>query len=206
VSVEAAAASIFECPLENFAFKPNCKLTQVEISSFSESPAVKSICIPGSIQLISRYFFEKCTSLSNVTFKQPSSLRQLESGVVSLRNFLTVDHVNRHQFASLVDVTFEPNWISTRIDNEAFRRCTSLKSIWIPTSVQTLSRMSFHSCITLVDATFEPDLKLGILKSINIIRSFVRLRCEFSQAIQGGAGDAEISQRIDSWQIISPYC
>jgi hypothetical protein len=60
-----------------------------------------------------------------------------------------------------VAIAFEADSAVNRIDNSAFRRFSSLKSICIPASVGTLPESCFTSCTSLQRVTFEPASKLS---------------------------------------------
>jgi hypothetical protein len=61
---------------------------------------------------------------------------------------------------TLSSVIFEPGSRLSRIENEAFRGCTVLASICIPSSVETLGGSCFWGCRSLSTLTFESDSRL----------------------------------------------
>jgi hypothetical protein len=69
-----------------------------------------------------------------------------------------VETIERSCFSrckSLSTVTFESGSKLISIDQKAFEDCSSLRSISIPPSVQTLSYCAFLDCKALLTVTFE---------------------------------------------------
>jgi hypothetical protein len=66
--------------LSSVTFEQNSRLTRIENRTFCDCKALKSICIPESIQRIERYWYNS-SSLTRVTFESGASLvRMIDSG------------------------------------------------------------------------------------------------------------------------------
>jgi hypothetical protein len=61
-------------------------------------------------------------------------------------------------------LTFEPCSKVSILGPSAFLSCSSLQSICIPSSVQTISDSCFAFCPTLSNVAFEPDSQISILE------------------------------------------
>jgi hypothetical protein len=63
----------------------------------------------------------------------------------------------------LSSVAFEAGSTLLRIESCAFYECSSLSSIWIPSSVEELWDHCFGECQALRRVTFEPGSKFSVV-------------------------------------------
>ena len=119
--------------LLNVSFENDSNLKSIGYRAFSHCAALVSIEIPASVETIGQLAFESCESLTNVSFETGSHLRAIEGGEAG-------------EFGKGV-----------------FYYCTSLMSIEIPASVESIGKTAFKECRSLTFVTFE---KNSHLKSI----------------------------------------
>jgi hypothetical protein len=143
--------------------------------SFSDCLALKWICIPNRVGILSSKCFWKCESLREVTFESDSKLDRIESEVFRSCSSLCSICIPRsvtilcsecfQRCISLREITFESDSKLARIESEVFVYCSSLSSICIPRSVTILCSKCFQDCGSLRDVTFESDSKLDRIES-----------------------------------------
>jgi hypothetical protein len=63
--------------------------------------------------------------------------------------------------AKLSDVSFEPGYKASVLGKSAFSGCTSLQSIWIPSSIEIISQLCFNNCRKLESIVLEAGWKLS---------------------------------------------
>ena len=102
--------------------------------AFSDCTSLTSIEIPASVETIESTAFKRCTALTTVTFEKGSQLKTIEGGDV---------------FSDYYG---------------AFSDCTSLTSIEIPASVETIGSTAFERCTALTTVTFEKGSQLKIIE------------------------------------------
>ena len=143
-------------------------LTAIGTQAFCGSSLV-SISIPAGVKTIGNGTFNLCTSLQTVTFEKGSQLKAFENssgwgGVFQSCTSLTtieipasVETIKYSAFngcTSLKTVTFEKGSELKTIEGYyqfygAFSDCTSLTSIEIPASVETIGICAFSDCTSL---------------------------------------------------------
>ena len=101
---------------------------------FSDCTALTSIEIPASVETIEAAAFKDCSSLATVTFENGSQLKTIGGG-------------NSHSYSS-----------------GAFSYCSSLTSIEIPASVETIKASAFKGCSSLATVTFENGSQLKTIE------------------------------------------
>ena len=144
-SIESSAFS--DCAqLSNVFFEENAQLTRIGggfsgsfgYGAFQNCKKLKEIQIPASVEIIEAAAFNRCTSLSRITFERGSNLKTIGGGGNVSKGGLTV--ISYHG---------------------AFSQCTALTAIEIPASVEVIEPAAFNECTSLVSVIFEKDSRLS---------------------------------------------
>jgi len=154
---------------------------------FSDCTALTSIEIPASVETIEAAAFKGCSSLATVTFENGSQLKTIGGGSYSSGAFsdctaltsieipASVETIEAAAFkdcSSLATVTFENGSQLKTIGGGnshsyyygAFSYCSSLTSIEIPASVETIKASAFKGCSSLATVTFENGSQLKTIE------------------------------------------
>jgi len=108
--------------------------------AFSDCSSLTSIEIPASVETIEATAFKRCSKLATVTFEKGSQLKTIGGGYSSSSHFGTYSDYYG-----------------------AFSDCSSLTSIEIPASVETIEATAFSDCSKLATVTFEKGSQLKII-------------------------------------------
>ena len=154
--------------------------------AFSYCTALTSIEIPASVETIGASAFKGCSKLATVTFEKESQLKTIGGGysepnyygvfsdctaLTSIEIPASVETIEAAAFkdcSSLATVTFENGSQLKTIGGGnshsyyygAFSYCSSLTSIEIPASVETIKASAFKGCSSLATVTFENGSQL----------------------------------------------
>ena len=154
--------------------------------AFSYCTALTSIEIPASVETIGASAFKGCSKLATVTFEKESQLKTIGGGysepnyygvfsdctaLTSIEIPASVETIEAAAFqycSSLATVTFEKGSQLKTIGGGdfpsyyygAFSYCSSLTSIEIPASVETIKASAFKGCSSLATVTFENGSQL----------------------------------------------
>ncbi len=200
-SVETIEATTFKgcSKLATVTFEKSSKLKtirggEVDCGAFLDCSSLTSIEIPASVETIEAAAFKGCSKLATVTFEKGSKLKTIGGGYSGGPNYYgafldcssltsieipasveTIEATAFKRCSKLATVTFEKGSKLKTIGGgfDSFSRdyygvfsdCTSLTSIKIPASVETIEEYAFHNCSKLTDVTFEKGSKLETIGS-----------------------------------------
>ena len=149
--------------------------------AFSDCTALTSIEIPASVETIGNTAFSDCSSLATVTFEKGSRLKTIGNNayyrctsLTSIEIPASVETIEKKAFfhcSKLTTITFEKGSLLKTIGggyyssyyHGAFSDCSSLTSIEIPASVETIEATAFKRCSKLTTVTFEKGSQLKII-------------------------------------------
>ncbi len=142
------------------------------------------VTIPASVETISTTTFSGCSQLKRVMFEAGSQLKVIPERTFASLPLIAMEipaNVEVIETAAFIDclylavVTFEKgshlniikgwesNYIGGFFGHGAFANCTSLTSIEIPASVETIETSAFSGCSSLSKVTFENQSRLKII-------------------------------------------
>ena len=150
-SVEAIESGAFcDCTaLTNVTFEKGSRLKMIwgmyswdDYGTFADCTSLTSIEIPASVETIGAATFQNCTALTSVTFEKGSRLKMIWGNSIAYSYY------------------------------GAFADCTSLTSIEIPASVETIGAATFMGCTALTTVTFEKGSQLKMIRGTNSLYSY----------------------------------
>ena len=124
--------------------------------AFSDCTALTSIEIPASVTTIEAAAFKGCSSLTTVTFEQGSQLKTIAGGYYESSSSYYYGAFSGCSSLTSIEI---PASVET-IGSCAFSGCTSLTAIEIPASVTTIGTTAFKGCSKLATVTFEKGSRL----------------------------------------------
>ena len=146
---------------------------------------LRSVVIPTNVTTVGYSAFKRCSSLTTVTFEKESQLKTIGgdyyygafsdcTALTSIEIPASVETIGNTAFAycsKLATVTFEKGsqlkiiggGYSSSYYYGAFLGCSSLTSIEIPASVETIEATAFKRCSKLTTVTFEKGSQLKII-------------------------------------------
>jgi hypothetical protein len=153
-------------------FTPGSHIVNFCELAFAAS-ALQSICIPSSVETISKSCFNHCADLSQLAFDTGSKLsipgESAFARCSSLQSICLPSSIealpSRCFFgcSRLSTVTFERGSVVRILGERAFGDCMQLRSISIPSTVAIIDMDCFSNCSRLSTVAFEPGSRLSII-------------------------------------------
>ena len=186
-SVETIGNTAFsDCSsLATVTFEKGSRLKTIGNNAYYRCTSLTSIEIPASVETIEKKAFMHCSSLATVTFEKGSQLKTIAgdsydgafsdcTALTSIEIPASVETIEATAFqfcSKLATVTFEKGsqlkiiggGYSSSYYYGAFLGCSSLTSIEIPASVETIEATAFQFCSKLTTVTFEKGSQLKII-------------------------------------------
>ena len=186
-SVETIGNTAFsDCSsLATVTFEKGSRLKTIGNNAYYRCTSLTSIEIPASVETIEKKAFMHCSSLATVTFEKGSQLKTIAgdsydgafsdcTALTSIEIPASVETIEATAFkrcSKLATVTFEKGSQLKTIGggyyssyyHGAFSDCSSLTSIEIPASVETIEATAFSDCSKLATVTFEKGSQLKII-------------------------------------------
>ena len=186
-SVETIGNTAFsDCSsLATVTFEKGSRLKTIGNNAYYRCTSLTSIEIPASVETIEKKAFMHCSSLATVTFEKGSQLKTIAgdsydgafsdcTALTSIEIPASVETIEATAFkrcSKLTTITFEKGSLLKTIGggyyssyyHGAFSDCSSLTSIEIPTSVETIEATAFSDCSKLATVTFEKGSQLKII-------------------------------------------
>ncbi len=143
--------------LETVTFEENSIIRKMGHGVFRYCTSLKSIEIPASVETMGSSAFENCSSLKSIEI--PANVEKIDS--CAFKGCTLLESVTFEANSTLKSIAggYEVN-VYDGSSNGAFENCTSLKSIEIPASVETIGDGTFRDCTSLETVTFEAGSKL----------------------------------------------
>ena len=170
-SVETIGNTAFsDCSsLATVTFEKGSRLKTIGNNAYYRCTSLTSIEIPASVETIEKKAFMHCSSLATVTFEKGSQLKTIAgdsydgafsdcTALTSIEIPASVETIEATAFkrcSKLTTITFEKGSLLKTIGggyyssyyHGAFSDCSSLTSIEIPASVETIEATAFKRCI-----------------------------------------------------------
>ena len=186
-SVETIGNTAFsDCSsLATVTFEKGSRLKTIGNNAYYRCTSLTSIEIPASVETIEKKAFMHCSSLATVTFEKGSQLKTIAgdsydgafsdcTALTSIEIPASVETIEATAFkrcSKLTTITFEKGSQLKTIGggyyssyyHGAFSDCSSLTSIEIPASVETIEATAFKRCSKLTTVTFEKGSQLKII-------------------------------------------
>ena len=186
-SVETIGNTAFsDCSsLATVTFEKGSRLKTIGNNAYYRCTSLTSIEIPASVETIEKKAFMHCSSLATVTFEKGSQLKTIAgdsydgafsdcTALTSIEIPASVETIEATAFkrcSKLTTITFEKGSLLKTIGggyyssyyHGAFSDCSSLTSIEIPASVETIEATAFLLCSKLTTVTFEKGSQLKII-------------------------------------------
>lgn len=137
-------------------------------NTFRNQTGLTSVYIPSTVKYIFSSAFSGCTSLTSVTM--PNSLELLGSNIFANTPWFNAQPDGPIYFGNTLYVYKNPSSMpagtnivvkdgTTHIASSAFRNCTNLSSIHIPSSVTSIGYYTFSGCTNLTSIVIPNSVK-----------------------------------------------
>ncbi len=158
------------------AFEIPLGVTSLGDYAFSQCTSLTEVTIPSGVTSIGWGTFSYCTSLSEITI--PSSVESISGPAFLGTPWLEILQSENNGIATASDGTkfaIDIPTTITKIDltnvkviaGNAFYNCSSLSSVTIPSSVESIGRDAFSNCNSLNSVTFEASDSVWTLDDSN---------------------------------------
>ncbi len=136
-------------------------VTSIPNYAFYNCTSLTNVTIPSSVLSIGSYAFLNCTSITEVnylgTIKDWCNIEFCNSSSNSL--YYAKSNALRINGEEVTEITEEMLDGVTSIPNSAFCNCTSLTSITIPLSVQSIGKYAFYNCTSITEVNYLGTIK-----------------------------------------------
>jgi hypothetical protein len=196
--------------IRSVRFEPNSRLKMIRDWAFRGCRNLASISIPASVEVIDRFSFFECRSLTKVTFARDSRLRYIDgfgkcTSLSRIEIPASTEKISSLAFSecrSLTEVIFSAD--SRLREVNGFRRCKSLSRIEIPVSTETIGPSAVSECSGLTAVLFSADSCLRYIDGFGKCTSLSRIEIPASTqkisplAFSGCTGLTEVIFSADS--------
>jgi hypothetical protein len=138
-------------------------VTGIGIAAFYGCESLQRITIPSNVKVIERSAFRYCTNLSTINL--PSALTNIHPGAFTNTAWLNrkpagVVYINNMAYTfsgAPSSITVKKN--TSKICDEAFNGCTSLKKVKIQSGVKSIGAFAFYNCPSLSSVSISSSVK-----------------------------------------------
>lgn len=159
--------------LTTFSYFDGSKVTKIGNYAFRKCSKLASISLPSTLTSIGSYAFKDCSNLQKVNNLQKTTVDSLDGTFNNCSKLSSISFPSTVK--TLTNGAFENNSALTTIDlsgctglkaigNNAFKGCTNLKTVYMPSSLETLGEYAFYDCKNLTGTYMFKNCKS--LKSI----------------------------------------
>ena len=135
----------------------------IGMAAFYGCESLQRVSIPSSVTAIERSAFRYCTNLASITI--PSSLTNIQPGAFTNTAWLSkksagVVYINNMAYTyngSPSSISIKKN--TSKICDEAFNSCTSLKKVTIGSGVKSIGAFAFYNCSSLSSVSIPSTVK-----------------------------------------------
>ncbi|CAJ1959925.1 unnamed protein product [Cylindrotheca closterium] len=185
-------------------------------NAFRSCPALETITLPSTVQVIQGYAFGFCSALMEVHF--PGGLKRIErrafftcSALQTVKipsSLEMIESYTFHSCSALTEVDMS-NALLTRIGSYAFHSCSSLESIKVPKTVEIIDEYAFLRCRSLANVDLCEGLKvlgpgafsgcrslssIKIPSTVKVIRVHTFFECKSLKEIEIQEGTVELGE------------
>ena len=157
------------------------RVTEIDYSAFEGCSSIKSITIPKNVTEIKEGAFDYCSSLISIVI--PEGARSIGTykackNLISIKIPSSVLEIYASSFencTSLQGITL-PSLILYKIGSSAFKGCSMLKNVILPTSLYVIDSSAFEGCSKLEEITIPNGISIlseRVFKDCTSLQSIV---------------------------------